>query len=168
MKIRTLTVLATLLEAVVSVQFTKEYSQDKDLSAWLAAKQHLNDAHDAMTGAFAQPYNHLIDMNEEEEGHAWRYSQEAGNGPFYFTGKRNDRKYVYILTKVPGTSELGRRWGLDDQQPTKNAFLFWKVKAKDKKAKLLGFEFRAAGAPTLPSKTLDEVIQSAKQARNVA
>ncbi|SJX62656.1 uncharacterized protein SRS1_16553 [Sporisorium reilianum f. sp. reilianum] len=165
MKIRTLTVLATLLEAVVSVQFTKKYNERQDLGAWLAAERHLNVAHAAMTGEFAQPYDHLIDMNEEKEGHAWRYSQEADNGPFFFAGKRDDRKYVYILTKVPGTSELGRRWGLDHQQPTKNAFLFWKVKAKDKKAKLLGFEFRAAGAPTLPSKTLDEVIQIAKQAR---
>ncbi|CDW97085.1 hypothetical protein, partial [Sporisorium scitamineum] len=143
MKFGTLAVLAVLLEAVSAAQVFKQFSEP-DQGAWLAAQQHLTDTYSQMQRQYQHPYEHPIHMTEEDKVSAWQFSKGAENGPFYAAGSSKARHYVYVLTKVPGTSDLGRSWQLDATQPTKDAFLFWKVKIKNQKPELLAADIWAA------------------------
>lgn len=160
MNIRSLALFAILLEVVTATtQFTSEYNEKKDHGPWLAAEEKLAIAH-----GHERVYEHPLQLSAFKQ-EAWAFSKLPGNGPFYYAGNRKDSNSVYVLTKVPGTSQLGESMGLQAPEPSKNAFMFWKVGTKTKVPVLLAAQVRDVGAPLPDSMTLEEVIERAKRAR---
>lgn len=107
-------------------------------------------------------YSHLLSGHTNGEEEAKLFSRSHPNGPVHVSyGARS--RHAYVTTKIPYTSELGRKWGLgvptitdDGERRYRDLYAFWKV---DKRSppKLLRLDAWLAGGATPQIMTWDQV-----------
>ncbi|CCF52360.1 hypothetical protein NDA11_007265 [Ustilago hordei] len=150
--IKLLGLWAILLFSMVSAGKLKKHQS----RAWFAAKDYLETAHGLLETKFRTPTD--FEIPKEDIKKAWEHAYSQDKGSLYMNQVENHPKTIYTLTKIPQSSELGRKWGLDNL--SKNAYLFWEIK-KNKEHKFLAAQTWSVGGLFVDGKKLQEVVEKA-------
>ncbi|SAM82892.1 uncharacterized protein UBRO_03426 [Ustilago bromivora] len=151
--IKLLGLWAILLFSLVSAG---ELGKQQSL-AWVAAKDYLERAHSILHPSFRTPTD--FDIPKEDIEEAWEHAHSQDAGSLYTNQAKGSRKAIYALTKIPHSSVLGRRWGLD-REPPRNAYLFWQIQ-KRHEPKFLIAQIWSVGGVSGPGEKLQNVVERA-------
>ncbi|TKY86274.1 hypothetical protein EX895_005099 [Sporisorium graminicola] len=160
MKIRSLAVLAILLPAAASALTVFKDLSEHAQASWSGANDFLDLAYSGHNRDHRHVYDHTASITKQQGQSAWELAKQPGTEAIYMIKPRKSKDSVYVVTKVPGTHPLASGWDLTTDNPSKDAFLFWRVKKTT--PELLGYEVRAVGAAFPHRYSIEQIFARAR------
>lgn len=155
--IRRAFLLALTIFCALAVAVPLPLLDQKDIQHRNAAIVFLRSRH-AVHGAFepVESYSHLLGGHRDGEEDAWAFAHQPGNGPVHMTMDGKEKNF-YVTTKIPSTSQLGRKWNLSWRDNPRDAYALWHIHRKGHK--LLRLDRWPVGGNTPQEYTLQSILE---------